>query len=169
MANTWTLAFNARGPAGLSILSGNGAPTGTAAEGQVYINTQTADVYRYTSGAWVKTINLVGPMGLSGINGSFYSGMGAPTRATFDGPGQAIYIQASGEVWLYKNTTEGWVDSGQTLIGPKGDPGAAGASVRGSQIYEGAGPPPDPSTLTPTPAARDLWLNTTNGDFYTFS
>jgi hypothetical protein len=173
---TWTLAFNTKGAAGAAgtpFLAGSGAPTTGGVAGQGYVDTTNAYLYTYTNGTWVQGKNLIGPMGLNGVNGSFFAGVGAPTTSTYSGTAQAVYIQSTGEVWLYQNQSTGWVDSGESLVGPQGNPGVAGTSTRGSQIFEGSGPPSTNYTDTTVypipPVARDLWFDTTNGIYYTFS
>jgi hypothetical protein len=140
---TWGTPLSLRGSKGdpgLSILNGSGAPAaGLGVDTQLYFDTSgTGDVYQRSNGTWSKVYNLVGPMGLNGINGSFFTGVGAPTSSTYSGTGQAIYISTTGEVFTYTSQSTGWVDSGENLTGPQGPQGAA---TRGSQIFTGSGAP----------------------------
>jgi hypothetical protein len=159
---SWTLSFNTKGPAGTSVASGSGAPTGSGVAGQPYVDLASGDTYQYTNGAWSKVGNIRGPIGLNGISGSFFTGTGAPTTSTYSGTGQAIYIQSTGEVWTYTSQSQGWVDSGETLVGPQGTPGTAGTA--GNKIYHGAGAPTNSSTYN----TGDVYYDTNNGDVYFF-
>lgn len=50
-------------------LSGNGAPAFSARDGAMYLDSLTADVYRYDGGEWVRVMNIKGEEGTPGING----------------------------------------------------------------------------------------------------
>lgn len=57
------------GPAGSQIYSGNGLPTITGQEGDVYINTATGILYQYEGMEWKEKFSIKGPMGPRGLQG----------------------------------------------------------------------------------------------------
>jgi hypothetical protein len=155
-----------KGTPGVSVLTGNGSPTmtnTTGVDGQAYIDTLNGAVYQNVGGTWGTGQSLVGPMGINGVSGAFFTGTGAPTSATnaSNPDANAIYIQTTGEVWTYTKSG-GWVDSGETLVGPAGAPGTPGApgapgadGLRGTQTYRGT----DVPSASNTPQAQA-------GDYY---
>ena len=58
------------GPAGSQIYSGNGLPTITGREGDIYINTATGILYQYEGTEWKEKFSIKGPMGPRGLQGS---------------------------------------------------------------------------------------------------
>lgn len=139
MALTVGTAISLKGPMGapgVSFLVGTGAPTGTAVPNQGYLDAQAGDLYQYVSGSWSLVRSIIGPMGLNGINGSFFAGVGVPDNTTYSGTGNALYVRANGEVYLYQGSGN-WSDTGENLSGPTGAKGADG--LRGTQIYHGNG------------------------------
>lgn len=154
-----------KGDAGLSVLTGSGAPDASLGyDGQSYISA-AGDLYFRNNGAWTKQLSLIGPMGLNGINGSFFAGTGAPDSSVYSGDGNAVYLRASGEVYLYSGNGN-WTDTNENLSGPQGAVGPAGA--RGTQTYTGNGAPAsDLSTFTPAAQPGDLYydLGTAGGPY----
>lgn len=88
---------------GASFYSGNGVPTMSANNGDLYVNLQPAtsggagEVYKYVSGAWTdQGYSLQGPAGLRGTQ--IYDGQGAPTSSNT--PSSA----AAGDYYLDDNS-----------------------------------------------------------------
>lgn len=146
-------------------------PTDTTAskiDGDFAFAADTQTFYQRQGGTWSAIGSSVkGEMGINGIEGSFFAGNDAPTSATYSGTGQAVYIQSTGEVWLYQDENIGWVDSGNNIRGPKGDTGAPGQDGTigqdGSRIYPGIGAPPEDQ---PGRAGIDYWLDQEAGILY---
>ncbi|MFA8439972.1 immunoglobulin-like domain-containing protein [Pueribacillus sp. YX66] len=71
--NTWTKVGNLKGDDGKRgnvILTGSGAPSADAGDiGDLYLDTNTGDVYEKTADGWKKTANLQGPAGPQGPKG----------------------------------------------------------------------------------------------------
>ncbi|MFA8439974.1 immunoglobulin-like domain-containing protein [Pueribacillus sp. YX66] len=71
--NTWTKIGNLKGDngkQGSAILTGSGAPSADAGDiGDLYLDTNTGDVYEKTADGWKKTANLQGPAGPQGPKG----------------------------------------------------------------------------------------------------
>lgn len=65
--NTWNLAGNLKGDdgkQGSAILTGSGAPSADAGDvGDLYLDTDTGDVYEKSASGWEKIANLQGPAG----------------------------------------------------------------------------------------------------------
>ena len=119
-----TPGWYARGPRGPGITSGEGAPSGTpdGGSGDLYLDTETGDLYEYTT-SWAVVGNLTGPAGAS-----ITSGEGAPTGATVQG---ALYLNVSNaDVYEY--------DSGWSVVG----------NIRGIQGPQGEGIHIDASVAT---------------------
>lgn len=58
-----------RGEPGAAMLSGSGAPTGIADDGQLYLNLTTNTIYKYSANTWRIVSNIQGPQGPQGIQG----------------------------------------------------------------------------------------------------
>lgn len=58
-----------KGDKGSQIYSGNGLPTITGQEGDVYINTATGILYQYEGTEWKEKFSIKGPMGPRGLQG----------------------------------------------------------------------------------------------------
>lgn len=58
-----------KGDKGSQIYSGNGLPTLTGQEGDVYINTATGILYQYEGTEWKEKFSIKGPMGPRGLQG----------------------------------------------------------------------------------------------------
>jgi hypothetical protein len=58
-----------KGDKGSQIYSGNGLPTITGQEGDVYINTATGILYQYEGAEWKEKFSIKGPMGPRGLQG----------------------------------------------------------------------------------------------------
>lgn len=155
----------AKGDAGLSVLTSSGAPTVTGYEGQAAIDTTAGDLYKYTGGAWVKQVSLVGKMGLNGLNAQLLYGSNPPTTSTFNNQSDAIYFQYSGELWFFDfEGNKTWTDSGQNLTGPQGAPGVGKDGLRGTQTYSGHGAPSNTlSSFSPPAAAGDVYYDLDGG------
>lgn len=105
-----------------------------AVEGQGYLDGTAGDVYKYTNGAWTKVRSIVGAMGMNGYSGQLLFLNHVPTAADYSGPGDALAVISSGEVYAYDaEGAKSWVDTGYSLLGPAGPAGQPGA--RGTQIY----------------------------------
>src|SRR5690606_2241154 len=72
--NTWTKVGNIKGnegKQGSAIHTGSGAPKADLGDiGDLYLDTNTGDVYEKTADGWVKLANLKGPAGPQGPQGS---------------------------------------------------------------------------------------------------
>lgn len=137
------------GADGGAILKGTGAPAASlGADGDLYIETVTRDVYQKAGGAWTIITNLsggpAGPKGDPGTNGtngtpgtngtngtngsSVRTGAGAPA-AGLGNEGDVYIDSATGD--LYAKGAAGWTKTG-SLKGPAGADGAdGGATLRG--------------------------------------
>lgn len=170
---TWGTPVSLRGSkgdAGLSFLTGHGAPASSlGVDTQGYLDVDAFDLYLRSNGTWSKTGNIKGAMGISALNAQLLHGQGAPTTSTFGNNVDAIYIDdTSGEVWYFDfDGAKQWVDSGTTFRGAPGAPGAAGD--RGTYTYTGSGAPSsDLTTFSPGPARKgDLYydLSTMGGPY----
>lgn len=58
-----------KGDKGSQIYSGNGLPTITGQEGDIYINTATGILYQYEGAEWKEKFSIKGPMGPRGLQG----------------------------------------------------------------------------------------------------
>lgn len=58
-----------KGDKGSQIYSGNGLPTITGKEGDIYINTATGILYQYEGTEWTEKFSIKGPMGPRGLQG----------------------------------------------------------------------------------------------------
>ena len=138
-------ADGADGADGGAILKGAGAPgAALGADGDIYIDTVSRDVYQKAGGAWTIITNLsggpVGPKGDPGTNGtdgddgaagtngaSVRTGTGAPA-AGLGAVGDVYIDSATGD--LYSKGAGGWTKTG-SLKGPTGADGADGADGAG--------------------------------------
>ncbi|UEM11981.1 hypothetical protein J4G43_047330 [Bradyrhizobium barranii subsp. barranii] len=148
------------GPRGNSVLYGVGPPpAGIGINGDFYIDTATHFIYGPKSGGvWPAGVSLTGPQGPRG-NSVLY-GSTDPTGA--NGVDGDFWINTTTHFIFGPKASGAW-PAGTSLIGPQGPQGAQG--VRGSLWYEGAGAP---GTISGA-LAEDNYLNTTNGDVYTYS
>lgn len=140
----------ADGADGGAILKGTGAPAASlGADGDLYIDTVSRDVYQKAGGAWSVITNLsggpVGPKGDPGTNGtpgtdgadgsSVRSGAGAPA-AGLGNEGDVYIDSTTGD--LYAKGAGGWAKTG-SLKGPAGTDGTdgddAGATLRGAPWF----------------------------------
>jgi hypothetical protein len=141
------------GTDGSAIVEGTGAPAASlGADGDLYIDTVSRDVYQKTSGAWTVITNLsggpVGPKGDPGTNGSngtpgtngtdgssVRTGAGAPA-AGLGNVGDVYIDSATGD--LYAKDADGWTKTG-SLKGPAGTNGTdgadGGATLRGAPWF----------------------------------
>jgi len=132
---------DADGAAGGAILQGAGAPgAGVGANGDLYLDTTSHDVYQKTNGTWTLITNLSGgapgPKGDTGAKGddgmkgadgsSVRSGAGAPDTGL--GNAGDVYIDSTtGD--LYSKGAGGWTKTGSEK-GPTGMEGAPGVDVK---------------------------------------
>jgi hypothetical protein len=167
-----------KGPAGSPGVAGvpgskiyfvTAAPTDTNASsvpGDVAFNTATNLLYQRTSTGWPTSGSLLqGGMGVTGVSGaSFYSGPAAPTASAPANPNNGdLYLDlANGEIYKFVNGA--WSDQGYSIIGPPGQVGSPG--IRGSQIYSGSGSFVASNFTNPSPAAGDLYLDTSGPTLY---
>jgi hypothetical protein len=134
----------ADGTDGGAIHKGTGAPAATlGADGDLYIDTVSRDVYQKVGGAWTVITNLSGgppgakgdkgDTGANGTNGtdgtSVRTGTGAPA-AGLGGVGDVYIDSATGD--LYAKGVGGWAKTGN-LQGPAGADGVdgQGGTLRG--------------------------------------
>jgi hypothetical protein len=133
----------ADGADGSAILKGTGAPAdGVGADGDVYIDTVSRDVYQKSGGTWSVITNLsggppgpkgdpgaAGDPGANGTNGtngtSVRTGTGAPA-AGLGAVGDVYIDSATGD--LYAKAAGGWTKTGN-LMGPAGSDGMDGATA----------------------------------------
>ncbi|MCK1668615.1 DUF2961 domain-containing protein [Bradyrhizobium sp. 153] len=166
------LAGASGGGIGSRWYTGSGAPstiTGQA-EGDLYLDDTTGDVYEFAS-EWSLVMNIKGPSGPAGADGAdgargslWYEGTGAPGTITGQADGDVYLDTASGDV--YKRASGAWSLTGN-IKGPQGDPGGpegpAGADgARGSLWYNGSGAP----GAIAGQADRDMYLDDASGDVY---
>ena len=137
--NTWTV--------------GEGAPTGTAKNGDMYYDKTNSKVYQYQSTAWVELGSIKGDKGDQGQQGAtgapgadgtkWYTGEGAPTASITDMKAGDIYLDLNtGNVYKYTTT---WGEPIGCLKGVAGENGAAGstgaAGANGNTWTAGEGAP----------------------------
>jgi collagen type VII alpha len=119
-----------KGIDGASVVSGTGAPTAAAGkDGDIYIDLATGNVYApKAGGAWPPQ-----PTGtVRGAVGPRGSGWSATVIVPTDPPAANLLagdlgVAADGAVWQI-NAQGAWEAAGYSLIGPKGDKGASGAT-----------------------------------------
>lgn len=170
---TWGNGISLRGEQGIQGVSGSkiyfvtGAPTdanASAIPGDCAFSTDLFKLFQRGADSWpTDGVLLQGPMGINGVDGSFFTGSDAPT-ADMGAGGAAIYFQASGEVWT-RAVGGDWVDSGQNFRGTDGAQGPAGQDgARGTMTYTGNGAPSsDLSSFTPAAQPGDLYYDLANG------
>ena len=145
-----TNIFGTDGTNGSVWYSGAGStpPVGTYNQYDLYLDTDTNNLYQYDGTNWNQITNI------QGANGSqWYTGSGEPTTITNDGD---FYLNADdGEVW--EIVLGSWQDTGTNIKGANGTSG-----TDGSVWYTGLVYPPPAGTYLPT----DFYLNTTTGDVY---
>jgi len=72
------------GAAGATWTTGAGVPSATAAEGDLYLNTTNADVYKMITATWTQIANIKGTSGANGANGDTFLMLDA-AGTSFDG------------------------------------------------------------------------------------
>ena len=186
-----------QGPAGQNGLNGingnvwsvgEGAPTATAATGDLYLDTATSNVYRYDGSAWTLIACIKGEDGATGAPGATGStgATGAPGAAgangnqwyTGEGAPNGITGMISGDLYLDLNTgdvykyTTAWNKIGcikgetgeEGAPGEPGEPGAPGEEgAPGEPGAPGAAGTPG-NTWTAGEGAPTATAN--NGDMY---
>ena len=170
---TWGNGISLRGEPGIQGVSGSkiffvtGAPTdanASATPGDCAFSTDTFKFFQRGADSWPTDGALLqGPIGINGVDGSFFTGADAPTAEMGTGD-SAIYFQASGEVWTRQPGGD-WIDSGQNFRGADGAVGPAGQDgARGTVTYTGNGAPSaDLASFTPPAVAGDLYYDLANG------
>lgn len=142
---------NLKGPAGnpgSAILSAVGVPSNTlGTNGDLYVNTGTADVYSKSGGVWSTNLNIRGTQGLAGSRQ--YAGAGAPNSGL--GVDGDFYLQAPGNNY-YNKAAGAW-----TLVANFS--GAAGTN--GNVTYSGSTAPSNALG-----ANGDYYINSTTQDYY---
>jgi hypothetical protein len=92
-----------------NFFSGTGAPANqspalNAHEGDIYLDMQGGEIYKYTNGAWMdQGYSIKGPKGDQGLRGSqAYNGQGAPSIANYpDAAVNDYYFDTSGTGNMY--------------------------------------------------------------------
>jgi len=115
--------------------TGAGAPAvgGSEIDGDLYLDTVTADIYRFQSGSWTGPIsNIMGADGADGVRGSkWFTGTGDPNVIAPSGSPivQDMYQDtSSGNTWEKITEPNTWLFTAN-IRGPQGAPGAAGDGV----------------------------------------
>lgn len=142
------------GEDGLNILSGTVNPSSaTGRNGEHYINTNSGEVFKKTSGSWTNTgLSLKGEDGENGTG--ILSGFGEPSNAV--GEDDNVFLDLTdGEV--YKKLEGEWTSTGLNIKGGDGENGE-----NGNKIYSDDGVPDGTSN------SGDLYLNKLNGDVYQY-
>lgn len=138
---TNTITWAPGGGSGVQWLTGAGAPSsGTGSNGDMYLNTTNADVYKKVSGAWVFQTNIKGATGVTGATGATGAAGAAGTPGsvwyvTSGAPGSGVGVNGdmaldstTGDV--YKKVTGAWTLTGNI----KGATGASGAALPRSTV-----------------------------------
>ncbi len=183
-------AAGVNGADGATWLTGSGTPNNESGkEGDLYLNTATADVYSKTTGSWVFIVNIKGNAGQDGEDGEDGQD-GAAGAAGVNGADGATWLTGSGtpnnesgkdgDLYLdtatadvYSKTTGSWVfivnikgNAGQDgEDGEDGQDGAAGAAgvngADGATWLTGSGTPNNESGKD-----GDLYLDTSSAAVY---
>ena len=161
----WTKIGNLKGDKGdpgkdgTTWHTGNGVPTISANENDLYLDLSEGDIYKYTGG-WAKIGNIKGVGGENGKDGAtWYAGSGEPAQnATLlaDAKAGDLYLDTvTNNVYKYADAV--WTKIGN-LKGDKGDPGKDGTTW-----HTGNGVP------TISANENDLYLDLDNGDVYQYT
>ncbi|MFA8437560.1 immunoglobulin-like domain-containing protein [Pueribacillus sp. YX66] len=136
--NTWTKVSNLKGDdgkRGSAILTGSGAPSADAGDvGDLYLDTNTGDLYEKTTDGWKKIANLQGPAGPQGPKG--------PKGSAGSGSGSGSGDDGSG--------------TGKTKTSTSSDTGGKSKSSKGGKL-------PKTATSLPTLILIGTLLATTGG------
>ncbi|MHA7872712.1 MAG: hypothetical protein ACX939_10210, partial [Hyphococcus sp.] len=117
-ADAWTLSGSIRGQD--AILVGEGLPgVGLGANGQAYVNLLNGDVYSRADDLWTLTGSFKGPQGPADGR-EIVSGNGVPNDA--NGEDGDTYLNRDTSD-LYAKVGGTWLETGDTVRGPKGDTG----------------------------------------------
>lgn len=131
------MALITGGGSGSSWTAGAGAPSGTASDGELYLNTSNGDVYQYVdpTGWGSPIMNLVGSDGIDGTNGTkLYSGSGDPSSGL--GSIGDYYINQDSSNYFYEKVgSTVWVAL-FPLQGVQGNPGIGVMIIQ--MIYHGS-------------------------------
>ncbi|RYD98052.1 MAG: hypothetical protein EOP54_08955 [Sphingobacteriales bacterium] len=162
------------GTSGTPGTPGSGTPGAPGAGITIVTNDSGTWVYNPTTNTWT---NINGPkgdageVGATGANGadgkSLTGGAGTPGATGASGASGDTYIDVTnGDVYTYNGTTwnvTGNIKGATGAAGPQGATGANGAD--GKSATSGAG---TPGATGATGASGDTYINTVNGDVYTY-
>jgi hypothetical protein len=130
------------GTAGLSVLTGSGAPSSSlGAQAQAYVDTTNAVLYVKGASTWSAGTSIVGLQGIQGL--SVLTGSGPPA-SSIGTTGQA-YLDYTNSI-IYVKTSSGWPSTGTSLLGQTGPASAS--------ISSGSGAP------TSAPVAGSYYIRT---------
>ena len=124
-----------QGDPGNQFLAGSGVPgAGLGNDGDLYLDTVTADIYEKSGGSWSVIGNISGgPVGPQGPSGSsFLSGSGVPAGG-LGNDGDTYLDEDTG--LLYAKSGGSWSATGGDLSGPQGPAGADGATTVDDASY----------------------------------
>jgi hypothetical protein len=150
-------------------LIGVNAPDNTVGNDlDMFLNTNTSDVYQKQNGSWGLQENIKGssgPQGIQGVAGStWYSGVTDPDPTVLLGVNGDFYVNTvTNNVFQKTNNLWNKTFNLQGAAGATGPQGLAG--VNGSFWFNGTIDPPPASIAAKT---GDLYLNTNTGEVYLF-
>ncbi len=158
---------------------GKGAPVATANVGDLYLDTDTGDVYLYLSEAvngvyaytaWPLVANIKGADGIDGTNGADGADGIGNTWTVGDGvpvalanAGDMYYDKVSCNVYQFRNGVWKLVGNLKGADGQDGVPGQNGQD--GNRWYTGTVYP----SITAAHRVGDMYMNTATGEIYRFS
>ena len=153
----------AAGTDGATWLTGTTVPSILlGADGDLYLNTSTGDIYIKTSGAWVPSGNIAGSAGADGSDGAdatWLVGTTAPTSS--QGIDGNLFINTStGDIYI--KVSGSWAFSGN-IAGPAGADGSDG--IAGSDGATGASGPAGPG-MTSAVFTLTAVNESYNGSYY---
>jgi hypothetical protein len=131
--------------------SGFPPPAGTYNPNDLYLDTDTNELYQYDGTNWNQVTNI------QGTNGSqWYTDSGDPTTIYNDGD---FYLNATnGDIW--EQVSGSWNNTGTNIKGTNGTNGTDGSIWYSGAVF----PPTSPPTYNP----NDFFLDTTNGNVYQY-
>jgi hypothetical protein len=104
------------GTAGLSVLTGSGAPSSSlGVQTQAYVDTTNAVLYVKGASTWSTGVSIVGLQGVQGL--SVLTGSGAPSSSI--GATNQAYLDYTNSI-IYVRTSSGWPTTGTSLVGIQG-------------------------------------------------
>ena len=153
------------GTNGASVLTSDGAPTGSCTSGDSDVDLSNGEVYSCESSAWTDSGQSVqGPAGTNGSDGSdgsngasVLTSDGAPTGSCTSGDSDVDL--SNGEV--YSCESSAWTDTGQSVQGPAGTNGSDGSDgSNGASVLTSDGAPTGSCT------SGDTDIDLTSGEVY---